>query len=42
VTLDAFAVRLVLVPALLAITGHVAWYQPKWLARILPKVRFSH
>ena len=42
VALDALAVRLVLIPALLAITRHAAWYQPKWLARILPKVRFSH
>ena len=42
VALDALVVRLVLIPALLALTRHAAWYQPKWLARILPKVRFSH
>ena len=42
VALDALVVRLVLIPALLAVTRHAAWYQPRWLARILPKVRFSH
>ena len=42
VVLDALVVRLVLIPALLAVTRHAAWHQPKWLARILPKVRFAH
>jgi putative drug exporter of the RND superfamily len=42
VALDALVVRLVLIPALLAITRHTAWHQPRWLAAILPKVRFSH
>jgi RND superfamily putative drug exporter len=42
VALDALVVRLALVPALLAIAGHAAWRQPKWLARLLPAVRFAH
>ena len=42
VALDALVVRLMLIPALLAVTRHAAWHQPKWLARILPKVRFPH
>jgi RND superfamily putative drug exporter len=42
VALDALVVRLVLIPALLAVTGHAAWHQPRWLGRVLPKVRFSH
>jgi putative drug exporter of the RND superfamily len=42
VALDALVVRLVLIPALLAVTRHAAWHQPGWLARVLPKVRFSH
>jgi RND superfamily putative drug exporter len=42
VALDALVVRLALVPALLAIAGHAAWHQPRWLARILPNVRFAH
>lgn len=42
VALDALVVRLVLIPALLAVTRYAAWHQPKWLARILPKVRFAH
>jgi uncharacterized membrane protein YdfJ with MMPL/SSD domain len=42
VALDALVVRLVLIPALLAVAGHAAWHQPRWLSRILPKVRFAH
>ena len=42
VALDALVVRLVLLPVLLRLTHHVAWHQPHWLARILPRVRFSH
>ncbi|HET7736320.1 MAG TPA: MMPL family transporter [Nocardioidaceae bacterium] len=42
VLLDAFLVRLVLLPVLLRLTGRAAWYVPRWLARILPDVRFSH
>lgn len=42
VALDAIVVRLVLLPVLLRLSGHAAWHQPRWLARILPKVRFSH
>lgn len=42
VLLDAFLVRLVLLPVLLRLTGHAAWYAPAWLKRILPKITFSH
>ncbi|MDP2772153.1 MAG: MMPL family transporter [Nocardioides sp.] len=42
VLLDAFLVRLVLLPVLLRLTGAAAWYSPAWLTRILPNVRFSH
>jgi RND superfamily putative drug exporter len=38
VLVDAFLVRLVLVPALLSLLGDKAWYLPKWLDRILPDV----
>jgi putative drug exporter of the RND superfamily len=36
VFLDAFLVRLVLVPALLAIGGPVMWHSPRWLQRYVP------
>lgn len=36
--IDAFVVRLLLVPALLHLCGPAAWYLPKWLDRILPNV----
>jgi putative drug exporter of the RND superfamily len=39
VALDAFVVRLVLVPALMTIFGKANWYLPGWLERILPTVR---
>jgi RND superfamily putative drug exporter len=42
VFLDAFLVRLVLVPVLLRLTGRAAWWLPNWLDRLLPKVNFAH
>ena len=42
VLLDAFLVRLVLLPVMLRLTGKAAWYTPAWLQRILPNIRFSH
>ncbi|WP_331766783.1 MMPL family transporter [Embleya sp. NBC_00896] len=38
VLLDAFVVRMTLVPAVLALLGKAAWWLPKWLNRILPNV----
>jgi RND superfamily putative drug exporter len=35
---DAFLVRMTLVPAVMALLGHAAWWMPKWLGRILPNV----
>ena len=42
VLLDAFLVRLVLLPVLLRLTGRAAWWAPSWLMRLLPNIRFSH
>ncbi|MEH6794499.1 MAG: MMPL family transporter [Rhodococcus sp. (in: high G+C Gram-positive bacteria)] len=42
VLLDAFLVRLVLLPVLLRLTGHGAWWSPAWLRAVLPSIRFSH
>ena len=42
VLLDAFLVRLVLLPVLLRLTGHAAWWSPAWLRRVLPTITFSH
>jgi len=42
VLLDAFLIRLVLVPATLYIIGNRAWWLPRWMNRILPKVKFAH
>ncbi|MEU2721703.1 MMPL family transporter [Streptomyces smyrnaeus] len=36
VVLDAFAVRMTLVPAVLTLLGHRAWRLPRWLDRITP------
>jgi RND superfamily putative drug exporter len=42
VLLDAFLVRLTLLPVLLRLCGRAAWYSPSWLKRILPRITFSH
>jgi putative drug exporter of the RND superfamily len=42
VLLDAFLVRLVLVPAVLHLVGKRAWWLPRWADRVLPDVRFAH
>ena len=42
VLLDATIVRVMLVPATMALLGERNWYVPKWLDRILPTVNFSH
>jgi RND superfamily putative drug exporter len=42
VLLDALLVRLILLPVLLRLAGHAAWWCPAWLDRILPEVRFAH
>ncbi|WP_433715836.1 MMPL family transporter [Nocardia sp. CA-084685] len=42
VLLDAAAVRLVLLPVLLRLTGHGAWWSPNWLRRALPSISFAH
>ena len=42
VLLDAFLVRLVLLPVMLRLTGRAAWWTPRWLTRVLPKITFSH
>ncbi|MEW1828666.1 MMPL family transporter [Streptomyces sp. NPDC088196] len=36
VAIDAFAVRMTLVPAILALAGRGAWWLPGWLDRLLP------
>jgi RND superfamily putative drug exporter len=42
VLLDAFLVRLLLVPVMLRLLGRWAWYVPRWVGRVLPEVRFGH
>jgi RND superfamily putative drug exporter len=42
VLLDAFLVRLLLLPVFLRLAGPAAWYLPSWLGRLVPDVRFGH
>lgn len=42
VLLDASVVRVMLVPATMALLGERSWYAPKWLQKSLPHVNFSH
>jgi RND superfamily putative drug exporter len=38
VFLDAVVVRMLLVPAVLQLTGRATWILPQWLGRRLPRV----
>jgi RND superfamily putative drug exporter len=38
VLIDAFLVRLLLVPAALRLLGNKAWWLPRWLDKIMPDV----
>jgi len=38
VMLDAFLVRMTLVPAAMALAGNAAWWLPRWIGRLLPNV----
>ncbi len=38
VLIDAFVVRMTIVPAVMALLGDKAWYLPKWLDRVMPDV----
>ncbi|MFL5878894.1 MAG: hypothetical protein ACJ782_02135, partial [Actinomycetota bacterium] len=38
VLIDAFVVRMLLIPAAMHLLGEKAWWLPRWLDRILPDV----
>lgn len=38
VFIDAFVVRMTIVPAVMALLGHRSWTLPQWLDRVLPNV----
>ena len=38
VLVDAFVVRLLLIPAIMHLMGEAAWWMPKWLDKILPNI----
>jgi RND superfamily putative drug exporter len=38
IAIDAFVVRLMIVPAVLQMLGDRAWYMPRWLERIIPRI----
>jgi RND superfamily putative drug exporter len=38
VAIDAFVVRMTIVPAVMALLGRAAWWLPRWLNRLLPDV----
>jgi RND superfamily putative drug exporter len=42
VLLDATVVRVLLVPATMALLGERNWYLPRWLRRAIPEIHFSH
>jgi RND superfamily putative drug exporter len=38
ILVDAFVVRMTLVPIIMSLLGKVAWWIPSWLDRILPHI----
>jgi putative drug exporter of the RND superfamily len=38
VAIDATVVRCLLVPAVMVVLGHAAWWLPRWLNRVLPRI----
>jgi RND superfamily putative drug exporter len=38
VAIDAFIVRMTLIPAAMALLGRRAWWLPRWLDRIIPTI----
>ena len=38
VLIDAFVVRMTLVPAVMTLLGKSAWWLPRWLDRVVPRV----
>ncbi|MBG0831071.1 MMPL family transporter [Planomonospora sp. ID67723] len=38
VAIDAFVVRMTIVPAVMSLLDDVAWWLPRWLSRVLPNV----
>ncbi|MFC7640070.1 MMPL family transporter [Streptosporangium lutulentum] len=38
VVIDAFVVRMTIVPAVMSLLGDRAWWMPRWLSRVLPNV----
>jgi putative drug exporter of the RND superfamily len=38
VAIDAFVVRMTIVPAVISLLGRAAWWLPRWLDRLLPNV----
>jgi RND superfamily putative drug exporter len=38
VLVDAFIIRMTIVPAVMSLLGNAAWWLPRWLARVLPRV----
>ncbi len=41
VLVDAFIVRMTLVPAIMTLLGKAAWWLPRWLGRIVPEIHLE-
>lgn len=38
ILVDAFIIRMIVGPAVMSLLGNKAWYMPKWLAKIIPRI----
>jgi putative drug exporter of the RND superfamily len=41
VLIDASLVRMVLVPAIMSLLGEHAWWMPRWLEPVVPRLRLE-
>ena len=41
VLVDAFVVRMTLVPAIMTLLGKAAWWLPRWLGRVVPEIHLE-
>jgi RND superfamily putative drug exporter len=41
VLIDASLVRMILVPAVMALLGRHAWYMPRWMGHVVPQLHLE-
>jgi len=42
IIIDAFIIRMIVVPSLMSVLGRANWWLPGWLNRVLPSIKLEH